>query len=131
MSGRDRRNVPVGLARGRDRFDAWRKTRRRGARIPDRLWNLAVKLADAHGLNRTASVLGLDYYALKKRVTVSDTQAQSATATFVELAPPSVAVSGECSIEFEDGTGAIMRVYLKGCDAPDVVALSRSFWSGR
>ena len=68
MVGRKNRDIPAPLARGRDRFEVWRRTRKVGTRIPKQLWSLAVKLVDGHGLNRTASVLGLDYYSLKKRV---------------------------------------------------------------
>ena len=130
MVGEKRRDIPSPLARGRDRFEIWRRTRKVGTRIPDRLWALAVKLADAHGLNRTASVLRLDYYSLKKRVGSTNSRPPSLTPAFIELSPPSLAASGECVIEFEDGAGASMRVHLKGCDAPDLVALGRSFWSG-
>jgi hypothetical protein len=101
-----------------------------GARIPQRLWSLAVKLAAAHGLNRTASVLRLDYYTLKKRVESTNSQARSVTPAFVELSPPPLEASRECVIEFEDHSGATMRVHLRGCEVPDVVALGRSFWSG-
>lgn len=62
MGGRKRREVPPGLARGRDRFRVWRRTRKPKSRIPEPLWALAVKLVAAHGLHRTASTLGLDYY---------------------------------------------------------------------
>jgi hypothetical protein len=89
-----------------------------------------VKLAVAHGLHRTAAVLNLDYYSLKKRVDASKSRARSTPPAFVELSPPSLAASGECIIELEDGAGARMRVHLKGCDAPDLVALGRCFWSG-
>jgi hypothetical protein len=89
-----------------------------------------VKLADGHGLNRTASVLGLDYYSLKKRVEARRSDSTSASPAFIELSPPSPAVAGECVVEFEDGAGARIRVHLRGCDAPDLVALGRSFWGG-
>jgi hypothetical protein len=46
----------------------------------------------------------------------------------VELARPAEASSGECILELEDVGGAKMRVHLKGVEAPDLVALSRSFW---
>lgn len=100
-----------------------------GTRIPERLWTLAVKLAGAHGLNRTASVLRLDYYTLKRRVESTNAQAGSAPSAFVEVAPP-VAVPGECVIEFEDHSGATMRIHLRGCEVPDLVALGRGFWGG-
>ena len=128
MVGQKRREIPASLARGQDRFEAWRGARAVRTRIPDQLWKLAVKLAVAHGLNRTAKTLKLDYYSLKRRVEAKrDTTA--AAPAFVELAPPMTA-SGECIVEFEDGTGASMRIHLRGCDVPDLVALSRSFWSG-
>ena len=130
MVGRQRRDIPTPLARGRERFEVWRRTRKVGTRIPDKLWSLAVKLAEGHGLNRTASVLGLDYYSLKKRVEARDSDSASLTPAFIEFSPPSLAASGECVVEFEDGAGAILRVHLRGCDAPDLVALGRSFWSG-
>ena len=129
MVGRKRRDVPASLARGRDRFDAWRQVRKVRTRIPEPLWNLAVKLAVAHGLNRTASVLKLDYYSLKKRVEVRSVAATSATPAFVEFSPPRV-TTAEYVVEFEDGAGARMRIHLRGCDVPDLVALGRSFWSG-
>jgi len=134
MVGRQRGNISGSLARGRDRFEGWRRDRKIGARIPDQLWGLAVKLADAHGLSRTASTLKLDYHALKKRVAAKTPDSSSVPGAFIELSPPcttpSLAPSGECVVEFEDGSGASMRVHLRGCDVPDLVALGRSFWSG-
>ena len=54
--------------RARDRFVAWRRTRKPKSRIPEPLWSLAVKLVATHGLHRVAATLKLDYYSLKKRV---------------------------------------------------------------
>ena len=130
MAGRRHRDIPAPLARGRDRFEVWRRTREVGARIPDELWTLAVKLSDDHGLSRTASVLGLDYYSLKQRVEPRNSNSPSVTPAFIELSPPSPGDSGECVVEFADGSGASLRVHLRGCDVPDLVALGRSFWSG-
>lgn len=145
MVGRKRGNVFGSLACGRDRFEAWRRARKPGARIPGPLWSLAVKLVEAHGLSRTASVLRLDYYSLKKRVAASSSDLISglpfSTAvnkpdSFIEVSASSLAGSGtlagrgECVVEFADGSGASLRVHLRGCDVPDVVALGRSFWSG-
>ena len=129
MVGRKRCDIPGPLGRGRDRFEAWRRTRRAGTRIPDTLWSLAVKLADGHGLNRTASILGLDYYSLKKRLEARHSDSTSVSPAFLELSSLSVAAPRECVIEFEDGLGASIRVHLRGCDVPDLVALGRSFWS--
>ncbi|MDP6719649.1 MAG: hypothetical protein QGF59_13400 [Pirellulaceae bacterium] len=119
MSGRRRRDIPAALARGRARFQAWRRTRRRGSRIPDSLWKLAVKLAGAYGVSRAASALKVEYYALKKRVESQNLRARSAAPACVEISPSPLVTSGECIVELEDGAGASMRVHLKGYDAPD------------
>lgn len=128
MAGRRRGEIPGPLARGRERFEAWRRTRRVGARIPDRLWALAARLADVHGLRRTAGVLKLDYHSLKRRVELKGTDSTEVPVRFVEVSPASpTTASGECVIEFDNGSGASLRVHLRGCEVPDVVALGRSF----
>jgi hypothetical protein len=130
MVGRERGDIFGSLARGRDGFEAWRRERKRGARIPDSLWTTAVKLAESHGVSRTASTLKLDYHGLKKRVAAKASDSVSVSDAFIELSTPPRAGSGECVVEFEDGSGASIRVHLRGCDAPDLVALGRSFWRG-
>lgn len=130
MVGRKCGDIPKSLARGRDRFEAWRRSRKFGARIPDKLWSLAVKLAEVHGVSRTATALKLDYHALKNRVAGESSDPSSVVPTFIELTPSPLTPSTECVVEFEDGSGARMRVQLRGCQAPDLVALGRSFWSG-
>ena len=104
MAGRKRSDIPAPLVVGRNRFEAWRRTRKVGARIPDKLWALAVKLADAHGLSCTASALKLDYNAVKKRVNSRGSDSVSVPPAFIELSPPTLAVSGECVVEFERGS---------------------------
>ena len=41
MVGRKRGAIPATLARGRDRFEAWRRTCHVEARIPEKLWSQA------------------------------------------------------------------------------------------
>ena len=127
MVGRKRGDIPKSLACGRDRFEAWRRTRKFGARIPEKLWSLAVKLAEAHGLSRTASVLKLDYHALKNRVVGRNCDSSTVAPAFIELTSSPLASSTECVVEFEDGLGARMRVHLRGCEIPDLAVLCRSF----
>lgn len=126
MRSRQRAEVPASLSRLGQRFSTWRKARAPGERIPESLWQAAVKMAAKYGLHRTARVLKLDYYSLKKRVDRADRPASSST--FVEL-PSSPLGSSECVIEWEDAAGARMRVHVKGPNLPDVLALSRSFWN--
>ena len=128
MSGRERGDIPESLAQGREQFAAWRRSRKTGDRIPDRLWSLAVRLAGVHGLSRTSSVLKLDYYSLKNRVAGRNCDSRSVTPAFIELSPPPLVPSTtECVLELEDGLGARMRVHLRGCEIPDLADLCRSF----
>ena len=60
--------LPPDLVHGRRRFRAWRERRRPGARIPQPLWAMAIRLVKTHGVSRTSAALGLDYYSLKERV---------------------------------------------------------------
>lgn len=136
MGTRKRGGVPARLESTRRRFERWRQKRELGTRIPEPLWDAAAKMAGAYGIHRTASTLGLDYYRLKKRVEengsspspkVTESEKAESVATFLELPPPQTG-SSECVLELEDAGGAKMRVHLKGVAAPDLAALSRSFW---
>jgi len=116
----------------RRRFERWRRTRKIGSRIPEPLWSAAVKSAEAHGIHPTAKALGVDYYSLKKRLkkkSASRSRVGSGSeAAFVELAAPGQMAVQECILELEDVEGSKMRIHLKGIEAPDLAALSRSLW---
>jgi hypothetical protein len=127
MGTSEHERLPTDLERGRSRFQAWRGRRKAGDRIPPALWAMAARLAHAHGVSRTAAVLGLDYYRLKEQTEAAAGEPQSTGPTFVELTPP-VMVAKRCGLEIDNGSGATMRVQLVGYDAADVEALSRSFW---
>ena len=80
-----------------------------------------------HGISRTATALGLDYYSLKKRAEAAAPQLPSRGPAFVELPAP-VVVAKQALFELDNGAGASMRVQLLGYDAADVEALARHFW---
>jgi hypothetical protein len=126
MRKRKSSEVPASLSCLEQRFAAWREERVAGQRIPESLWDSAVKMAMEHGVSRTASLLKLDYYSLKKR---AEDASSSSASSFVELPPVPLSMMSECVIEWEDVAGARMRVQLKGQSPPDLLALSRSFWS--
>ena len=132
MAKKDGSEVPAPLERTRQRFEQWRETRKGRTRIPESLWTAAVKMAGVYGICQTAKALRLHYYTLKERVDKqaaavdgSDTKSEAA---FLELAAPSRTGSAECTLELENAAGVKMRVHLKNVEAPDLVALSRSFW---
>ena len=127
MGTRQRGELPKDLAQARSRFEAWRQRRPLGRRIPQPLWALAVRLVRQHGLSRTATALGLDYYSLKKRVEATAQEPPSPSPAFVELPAPLV-VGKQALFELGNGAGATMRVQLLGYDAADVEAMARRFW---
>ena len=124
MASGNQREVPAELARGRDRFAGWRRTRKPRSRIPQRLWELAVKLAAKHGLHRTARTLKLDYYSLKKRIEAVEPGRDESDTPFIELPSAPTAVQ-ECVIELEDGAVSL-RVSLKGYSAAEIATVGRS-----
>ena len=128
MGASDRGELPHDLAQARSQFLAWR-ARRVGGRIPQSLWTLAVRLVARHGVSRTATALGLDYYSLKRRAAAADPPKASRPA-FVELPAP-VVVGKQCRFELDNGAGATLRVQLVGYDTADVEALARHFWNAR
>jgi hypothetical protein len=127
MRTRQRDELPKDLAQGRHRFQAWRERQQGGRRIPQPLWALAVRLVSRHGISRTTTALGLDYYSLKKRAEAAAQQPPSQSPMFVELPAP-VVVGKQALFELDNGAGATMRVQLLGYDAADVEALARRFW---
>lgn len=133
MRSRGTGALPARLEAARRRFERWRRTREGRSRIPDPLWNSAVKLSATYGIHRTAKTLRLNPDSLKKHVASADgngSPRQEATATFVELVPSGPSCSPECIVELEDPRGAKMRIQLEGNQSPDVVtAVSRVLFS--
>jgi len=123
---RQRVELPKDLAQARSRLEAWRQRRPGRQRVPQPLWDLAVRLASTHGVSRTATALGLGYYSLKKQVEAAAPQPPLCVPAFVEVPPP--VVGKQALFELDNGAGATMRVQLLGYDAADVEALARRFW---
>jgi hypothetical protein len=123
---------------GATRFADWRRGREVGARIPAALWELAVKLAERHGVSRTAQALRVGYYSLQERVEVrgrasatAATVAQAKSPTFVALPTAPFGAACDCSFEIEKPCGTKLRVQVRGPQLPDFVALGREFWESR
>ena len=119
--------LPDQLLRIRRRLQRWRQTRQHRCPIPEALWIASTNAARDSGLSRTARILSLDYYTLKKRLAAL-APAATVESPFIELIPPSAAVGSECTIEMEHPGGARMRIQLKGAGVPDWAALSQAFW---
>jgi hypothetical protein len=130
MGTSKREQVPPDLIRGRSRFLAWRGQRKPGDRIPQPLWAMATRLANSHGVSRTAKVLGLDYDSVKERVEADAGASQASGPAFVEVASP-VVIGKQCHFELDNGAGATLRGQLMGYDASDLEALARGFRGDR
>lgn len=124
--------LPARLGRARDRFERWRRSGK-GRRIPEPLWAVAVKLAEAFGLHPTARALRLDYYSLKKRVEAASGRAApvALAPTFCEVIPSEPLGVAEWIVELEDSQGTKLRIERKGGGLSELALLTRSLWSGR
>jgi hypothetical protein len=123
MAKQNQRALPADLARARDQLAAWRRTKQPSSRIPESLWETAVKLAAKHGVHRTARSLKLDYYSLKKRTLLAEGPPANSESAFVELSS-ALAPVPECVMEFDDNAGTL-RVHLKGYSAPEIATVGR------
>ena len=121
--------LPGPLAHGVRRFEKWRSMRTTH-RIPAELWSVAAELGGEYGLSRTARVLRIDYYALKKRIDAcsSDREEAVAAPAFVEIltTPGSSDLSG-CQVEFEGPSGRKMRIQVQSACTPMLAELTRLF----
>jgi hypothetical protein len=136
MSTRQPANMPAALSTARRQLDRWRSQQpHKRARLPGDLWQNAAALARTHGLNKTASALGLKYESLKKHLIATATERAEPRGTpcqFLELLPsPVTSPSIDCTIELEDGDGQTVRMHIKGVRMTDLASFARGFRGGR
>lgn len=117
----------------RRQLEAWRKTRQHRARIPEPLWAAMAKLGKTYGISPVSGALGIDYYALKDRVTASPRSASANSpgqATFIEVKPWPTSQTAACRVELEDRSGTKMTLHLDG-SRMDALSLVQAFWRRR
>ena len=127
MGGEFSQTVTPKLEEVQRRFEAWRRTRRKGRRIPEALWGAATELARELGVHRVARALALDYTTLKGRVVgrvaakapVSSSVVEPA---FVEFAVEAVGCTPQSVVEYEGPCGKL-TIRLTGHSPVDIVAL--------
>jgi hypothetical protein len=118
----------------RELVEQWRKTRTKQARMPEEIWTALVPLARAHGVYGVARRLGVNYQALKKRVSASSNKSglvRAPKARFVEMGP--VLSMGSASsgtvVELVGAAGNRLTVRLGNTAGVDITALIREIWS--
>ena len=137
-------NFPDGrrtLAEVMKEFQSWRSVRKRGSRVPQRLWQAAAELSERHSISDIAHRLGLDYTRLKQRVAAlppmldrrsfDEFGRTNAVSGFVELGMAPGGSTGECSVEAEDGKGKKLKMHLKGAGCAKAVEIAKAFWERR
>ena len=131
MATNDRKGLAVGLERAKAGFAAWRETRRGAERIPDGLWDEAVRVARQQGVHRVSRELGLDYNHLKRRcggVAPNPAAATLSAPVFVELDGSAAGEAGlACVVELEKGNGTRMRICVRDTVAVDWGKLKEAF----
>ncbi len=116
-----------------NQFDAWRKRKHRGRRIPAALWQAAVELCGDHSVWEVSRALRLSYNDLKNHVhktrDIGLGTRQGPDFGFVKLDLGAPITPSECLVEMEAPSGAKMRMSFKGAPRDfDPVELSRAFW---
>ncbi len=99
--------IPSDLSEMKQKLAEWRSAQPTRTPLPDSFWQPIIKLAQKHGLYRTARSLPIDYGTLKRRCNGKLVRRKStAPASFVELIPVATPTT-ECVIE-------MVRVETKG-----------------
>jgi len=118
-----------GLAALGRRLAAWRRAHGgRGRRLPEEIWDDAVRLAREGDLGAVARALRLRPEALARRVRSTGggpATRREARPSFVEVRPlPVSGPAGACQVELIAADGARVRVQLHDPAAVDLVALA-------
>ena len=111
-------------------LEAWRRTRKPGHRIPERLWSALVKLGRTYGISPINQALRVDYKGLKRRVAGGEPAHPSARhrPAFVEFKALQPCGEPACLVELEDPLGGKMTLRLAQGSGADALALAQAFW---
>lgn len=117
-----------------ERLERWRQ-RREGAwaRLPQELWDDAVRVARVQGVHPTAKALRFNYYDLKKRVERAESVSiEDKEAAFVQVQMPAVGAGvadSKMVVELVGSGGARMRIEVGDARSVDVAGLAHALWS--
>ncbi len=111
------RNDFQSLEEARGQFEAWRRQRVKGQRIPEALWQAAAALYPRYSIYQIARTLRLDHMDLKARAGVGEKRKSKRRqeTQFIELPYTSSAVDkGECLVKVRDRRGTRIHIKMKG-----------------
>ena len=120
--------IAPSLEQVQQRFESWRRHRKKRTRIPQNLWKAAAALSETYSISHLSKALRVNHTALKKRVAQFNAleHSRSDVTPFIELPVP-VEPFLESSIEMIKSDGSVMRMHVKGAGGLDVVELGRAF----
>jgi len=129
MAGSRRRPVALGLTEVQGHFRSWRLVRKKGARIPARLWEEARGLHPRHSIYAISRALRLDYVDVRKRIGANKGRGweargrQPGPVRFVTLPAVAGPLIGECRIVSADSAEGGLRAELRNVGARELAAL--------
>jgi len=126
---------PLTLETAAEHFAQWRSNKKKGERIPEKLWGEAIDLVDRYGVSQVTRTLRLGGADLNKRRGIVSTgrrrRSQGTKAAFVEVEPAVVERAVESStsaaawMELERPDG--FRLRIRPTDGADLLAVMDRF----
>jgi len=117
------------LSEVRRRLGAWREVHGgRGRRLPDEVWDAAVRLAGEGNPGTVARALRLNAEILSRRMAAGGgarTAARARRSAFVEVAPAAEPVAGGgCRVDLSGADGSRISIHIADPRSVDLVALA-------
>ncbi len=132
MGKRELEPVPADMVALRGQIEAWRSTRKGLCAMPADLWDSAAKIAARHGIYATATIVGVSYDALAKRVKNAMPASRTAV-SFVEWSGAEILANNMAAgsvVEVSDSAGRQLSIRLAQGDKADVASIVAAFCSG-
>lgn len=123
--------LPKDLAAARRRIDTWRAGNTKRRRIPESMWEAAVRLAKVHSVNSVSEAMRLSHERLAERLKTQGSKAKRGARVprFVQVSPIEMASTpNKVSIDLVDASGRSMT--LRGAENRDVIELVAAFFGG-
>ncbi len=119
----------------RKQFENWRRERKKGGRIPQRLWHAAAGLSDRHTVGKIATALALDHGRLKQRIAAPNPlggESQRPAVTGIEFVSIGAMSTAHADVvELEDGTGRRLKVHVVGAGSGRLIEVAKALWEAR
>lgn len=122
------------------KFQSWRKEKKSTDRIPEKLWNLALKLTKNHPVACVAAKLALDYNYLKslkdkhKKPSSKEVKKSPFVQVKVSETPQSLSLiqeNNDCVLELLSPNGNQMKIYRPALESIDFIDILENFLNSK